>query len=63
MKRMGFVPKNADSAMVIYKARELNPEFTGIVDFSCREISRNWCEPKIPICSECIVKNGCDKVF
>ncbi|MDP6599697.1 MAG: iron-sulfur cluster loop [Candidatus Poribacteria bacterium] len=63
MKRMGFVPKNADSAMVIYKARELNPEFPGIIDFSCWEIGRNWCKPKIPICSECIVKNGCDKVF
>ncbi|MDM8566957.1 hypothetical protein QUF74_15070 [Candidatus Halobeggiatoa sp. HSG11] len=50
MKRMGFVPENANNDMVIYKARELNPEFPGIIDFSCWEIGRNWCKPKIPIC-------------
>jgi len=56
MKRMGFVPKNANNDMVIYKARELNPEFPGIIDFSCWEIGRNWCRPPKPICSKCIAK-------
>lgn len=63
MKRMGFVSKNANNDMVIYKARELNPKFPGIIDFSCWEIGRNWCKPKKPICSECIVKNNCKKIF
>ena len=35
MRRMGVVPKNADNTMIIYKAREPNPEFPGIIDFSC----------------------------
>ncbi|MBU6392408.1 MAG: iron-sulfur cluster loop [Planctomycetota bacterium] len=35
MKRMGFVPNGANNDMIIYKARELNPEFPGIIDFSC----------------------------
>jgi hypothetical protein len=63
MKRMGFVPNGANNDMVIYKARELNPDFPGIIDFSCWEIGRTWCKPKNPKCEECIVKNGCEKSF
>lgn len=61
MKRMGFVPQNATNDMIIYKARELNPEFPGIIDFSCWEIGRNWCKPSIPNCKQCIVGNDCKK--
>lgn len=63
MKRMGFVPNGANNDMIIYKARELNPDFPGIIDFSCWEIGRTWCKPKNPKCEECIVKNGCEKSF
>lgn len=62
MKRMGFVPYNANNEMVIYKARELNPEFPGIIDFSCWEIGRKWCRPKAPNCVECIVRDECKKI-
>jgi len=61
MKRMGFVTKDANSDMIIYKARELNPEFPGIIDFSCWEIGRKWCRPKNPNCDECIVNKECKK--
>ncbi len=63
MKRMGFVPFDANNDMIIYKAREINPEFPGIIDFSCWEIGRNWCRPKTPLCSECIVDSDCKKVI
>lgn len=63
MKRMGYVSKDANNDMIIYKARELNPEFPGIIDFSCWEIGRNWCRPKKPLCHECIVKEGCFKII
>ncbi|OGV40185.1 MAG: iron-sulfur cluster loop [Lentisphaerae bacterium GWF2_49_21] len=63
MKRMGFVPKDANNELIIYKARELNPEFPGIIDFSCWEIGRKWCKPKKPLCNECIVEKECRKVF
>jgi len=59
MERMGFVPKDSNNDMVIYKARELNPEFPGIIDFSCWEIGRKWCRPNNPICSDCIVNEEC----
>lgn len=63
MKRMGFVPKYATNDMVIYKARELNPEFPGIIDFSCWEIGRKWCKPQRPLCSQCIVRDYCKKII
>ena len=63
MKRMGFVPNDSNNDMIIYKARELNPEFPGIIDFSCWEIGRKWCKPKTPICNECIVESECKKVY
>ncbi|MBN2087703.1 iron-sulfur cluster loop [Candidatus Peregrinibacteria bacterium] len=59
MKRLGYVSENATNDMIIYKARELNPEFPGIIDFSCWEIGRNWCKPKNPDCKNCIVNNEC----
>ena len=59
MTRMGYVPENAENDMIIYKARELNPEFPGIIDFSCWEIGRNWCKPNKPDCDNCIVNNIC----
>lgn len=60
LKRIGYVPEDANNDMIIYKARELNPEFPGIIDFSCWEIGRTWCRPKIPDCGNCIVRNDCN---
>ena len=50
--RLGFVEKEASPDMVIYKARELNPEFPGLIDSVCWEIGRNYCRPKFEYC-EC----------
>ena len=63
MIRMGFVPESATNDMVIYKAKELNPEFPGIIDFSCWEIGRNWCKPKNPLCDQCLVQSECKKAI
>lgn len=63
LKRMGLVPKFSTNEMIIYKARELYPEFPGIIDFSCWEIGRNWCRPKDPDCNNCIVKKDCPKIL
>ncbi|MDD3859623.1 MAG: hypothetical protein PHW83_05440 [Bacteroidales bacterium] len=63
MTRMGFVPKNASNEMIIYKARELYPEFPGIIDFSCWEIGREWCHPTKPECEKCLVNSECKKII
>lgn len=59
MKRIGYVPENADNDMIIYKARELNPEFPGIIDHSCWVIGRDWCRPNNPDCKSCMVRSEC----
>lgn len=63
MKRTGLVKNEADLDSVIYKARELNPEFSGIIDFSCWEIGRTWCRPNSPNCRECIIFSDCKRVL
>ena len=62
MRRTGLVSTNADLDSVIYKARELNPAFPGIIDFSCWEIGRKWCRPKKPNCNDCIIKADCKMI-
>jgi uncharacterized HhH-GPD family protein len=59
--RLGFVSKEASVDELIYRARELNPEYPGIFDFSCWEIGRNWCRPKKPECEKCYMKECCPK--
>ena len=59
MKRIGYVDEKATPEMIIYKARELNPEYPGIIDISCFEIGRDFCKPTNPNCKECIVRDEC----
>lgn len=59
--RMDLVENNADNDKIIYKARELCPEFPGIIDYSLWEIGRKWCRPTMPDCEHCIVKSECPK--
>jgi len=63
MERIGYVPQNASHEMVIYKARELNPEYPGIIDYPCWEIGRNWCKASNPECQKCKVNSVCKKVI
>jgi endonuclease III len=59
MRRSGLVRESADIDSIIYKARELNPEFPGIIDLSCWEIGRNWCKPNKPNCKQCSIESVC----
>ncbi|MBQ9682766.1 MAG: hypothetical protein IJV35_05800 [Neisseriaceae bacterium] len=59
MQRMGLVQEDAGNDKIIYKARELNPEFPGIIDFPLWEIGKKFCKPNKPSCSKCTVKDEC----
>jgi endonuclease-3 len=61
LHRTGLVSKDADINSVIYKARELCPEFPGIIDLSCWEIGREWCRPINPKCGNCSISSECYK--
>lgn len=61
MRRTGIVPHSATIDQIVYKARELNPEFPGIIDYSCWEIGREWCKSQNPRCADCIITERCRK--
>jgi len=62
LSRCGFIDSSATVDSIIYKAREIYPEFPGIIDFSCWEIGRTWCRPNSPNCKDCILSAACSKV-
>ncbi|MBT9130092.1 MAG: hypothetical protein DDT42_00340 [candidate division WS2 bacterium] len=59
--RLRFITNSSNIEMLIYTARELNPEWPGIFDLPCWQIGRNWCNPKDPICKDCYLTNFCPK--
>jgi len=59
MSRMGLINPNASNEEIIYKAREMYPQFPGIIDFSLWEIGRQWCRPENPDCTNCVVASEC----
>jgi endonuclease III len=57
--RMGHLDENPTTDQIIYKARELNPEFPGLIDFSLWKIGREYCRPKNPNCNDCKINFEC----
>jgi len=60
--RLGLISQHATNEELIYSARELNPDYPGIFDFSAWEIGREWCRPKHPKCNDCYLFQYCPKV-
>ncbi len=58
-RRLGLVTKKASIEEIVYKARALNPEFPGLMDFPVWEIGRNWCKSQQPTCKDCYMKKLC----
>ncbi len=59
MARLGFVDDGSDADVVIYAARELNPDFPGIFHLVLWDIGRTVCRPRNPRCSECRLNDLC----
>ena len=59
MARLGFVEEGAKSDVVIYAARELNPDFPGIFDLALWDIGRTVCRPQNPNCGDCRLADLC----
>lgn len=58
-ERLGLITKNSSEAEIIYRARELNPTYPGIIDLAAWEIGRKWCRPTFPLCRECYMYSCC----
>lgn len=58
-KRTGLVDEFASKDEIIYKARELSPDYPGIVDAACWRIGREYCHAINPSCSSCPIRSHC----
>jgi endonuclease III len=57
--RLGLIPEKASVEQLIFRARELFPEFPGLLDSPCWEIGRKWCKPRNPECMNCYMNEIC----
>lgn len=57
--RMGFVDSEKDIDGVIEKARELCPNFPGVLDFACWELGKKICHAANPECEKCSMNKIC----
>lgn len=57
--RMGFVPSGASDEMIIMRAREMNPEYPGILDLLLWDLGRERCRPTDPRCDGCHWRDWC----
>ena len=61
MNRLGLLPedKKNDRTLAIYRAREVNPLYPGILDGLFWRIGKNYCSPSNPSCQECSLNIVC----
>ena len=62
-ERAGIVQRGASKDEIIYRARDLCPDYPGIVDAACWRIGREFCRPTKPNCNDCPVTQYCPKFF
>ena len=65
--RLGLVGNDGgkvDIEQVIYAARDLNPKYPGVVDYTCWNIGRNFCDPRPEKakCDKCHLRKECNKL-
>ena len=61
MHRVGLISERDDINEIIYKAREINPEFPGIIDSPLWEIGRTYCHETKPNCKDCKLYSVCSE--
>ena len=61
MNRLGLLPddKKDDRTLAIYRAREVNPQYPGILDGLFWSVGKNYCRPSNPSCQDCSLHNVC----
>jgi endonuclease III len=57
--RMGFVPLNTSIDYLIFRARELQPDYPGIFDPVLWDLGRTVCRPTQPECGKCRYSHLC----
>ena len=58
-ERLGFVPQDSSLETVIFKAREMHPEYPGIFDLGIWSLGHDICIANNPKCRECYLSSMC----
>lgn len=61
LNRLGLVENMDNVDLIIYKARDLNPSYPGLMDKCCWDVGRNYCHATNPNCGECMLTSFCPK--
>lgn len=59
LHRLDLIPKRASNELIRYRARDLNPQFPGLLDLPAFQIGRKWCRPGQPDCGQCFMQDIC----
>lgn len=61
MNRLGLLPddKKDDRTLAIYRAREVNPQYPGVLDGLFWSVGKNYCRPSNPSCKDCYLHDVC----
>ena len=59
MPRLGLVSENPTKQEIIDKAREMNPEYPGVIDGILWKVGREYCHNTNPDCESCPLKIEC----
>ncbi len=63
LSRLGLVPMHPSPEYIIFTAREISPEYPGIVDLPLFYIGRDICHPTDPECHKCSLVENCAKMI
>jgi endonuclease III len=62
MRRLGLARPDCSDEEIIYRAREMNPKFPGVIDLGLWELGRSSCRPKSPACEACNLGQPCPRI-
>lgn len=57
--RLGLTPADATVESVVYRARDLHPQFPGLFDLPAWELGHEWCRAGKPLCGDCYMRDIC----
>lgn len=59
LSRLGLVEESAPREAFLYKTRELNPSYPGLLDLPLLEVARTVCHGEFPACERCPLVDAC----
>jgi endonuclease III len=59
MTKLGFIDNDKQREKAIKVARQMNPDYPGVIDLTLWQIGRDYCHGSNPDCKNCIVKYYC----